>query len=688
TKVGGSTLSSHSVLAAHLTYISSQEVYVNLGSVPGGEVFLPKKNGGIVSSMSVTLFALPVNYSRVYLDVDLDQGGRLERHTLELRLKDSGSWLTFDPYKKYDIRVGAGKDWNVELNAADKSFPYTGGTGTINITSRKTYYSQSESLPWKVEGYCTTGPDGAFTDPKPDWLTLSKTDGSNITDLTSSSGLNVSVSAQTLTTTHDAHTIALRAKSEVGEQSDPIDLSKVPIGTSPNPLFSIDNGASASTYAGNPMNTANCYVVTRPGWYKIPVVYGNAIKNGNDNTSAYTSSKSGNNVLQNFIRHDKQPIIAPWIKDNGTNFLDNSVAELLWQDQPNLVKNIQLQSDKQYIVFHVSQLTIHEGNAVIALKENNNPNANNFWSWHIWVTASNMKTINVKNNKDKAPSRPGQDNFNFLSENLGSCYDGYVTGYPESKVWVKVSNGRQTNVIKITRLAGPTTTSTKYNNPYYQWGRKDPMLPSAGPASNQNKVWYDNAGRIQSFFFQTAIWSSNGGAGQAKAEIAETIKYPHTFNTSVSMDYLYYNLWDTKCNEISNSDISTARFESTTKSVYDPCPPGFCLPPNGAFTGFTITGKDSYTSSDWNVSGSFDKGWHFRTVLKDESGGETIFFPASGYRYYSTGALFGVGEFGYFVSSVPQDTNYGCILVFLPFSVSPLDRCARSFGHALRPVKE
>ena len=44
------------------------------------------------------------------------------------------------------------------------------------------------------------------------------------------------------------------------------------------------------------MNTANCYVVTHPGYYKFPLVYGNAIKNGATNAIAYGSSTFVNHL--------------------------------------------------------------------------------------------------------------------------------------------------------------------------------------------------------------------------------------------------------------------------------------------------------------------------------------------------------------------------------------------------------
>ncbi|MGP1393638.1 MAG: hypothetical protein ACTTK1_06715, partial [Candidatus Cryptobacteroides sp.] len=288
--------------------------------------------------------------------------------------------------------------------------------------------------------------------------------------------------------------------------------------------------------------------------------------------------------------------------------------------------------------------------------------------------------------KAKAPtSKPGQDNFDFLSENLGACYDGDLETYPESNVWVKISNGRKTEVIKITRFC--SISASKYNHTFYQWGRKDPMLPSDGTTSNKNKVWYDKSG-VQSYFLPNAYWPSNGSASQANAEIANTIKNPRMYNYAYSMDGRYYNLWDSSCNETGGyNNITTARFLPVTKSVYDPCPPGFCLPPNGAFTGFTESGNNSSNSSELNVSGSFNKGWHFRTVLKGESGSETIFFPVSGDRG-GNGSLFTVGLLGLYWSSVPHTMTAGCYLYLSSGYVHPLYVKFCVGGYALRPVKE
>lgn len=101
--------------------------------------------------------------------------------------------------------------------------------------------------------------------------------------------------------------------------------------------------------------------------------------------------------------------------------------------------------------------------------------------------------------------------------------------------------------------------------------------------------------------------------------------------------------------------------------------------------------KLTYTSypSKFNVFGIFNKGWHFRTVLKDELGSETIFFHALCYRNCYNGVLFNDGNRGDYWSSVSYyDTRYGCQLYFSSGSVYPLDFRSRSFGFVVRPVAE
>ena len=188
------------------------------------------------------------------------------------------------------------------------------------------------------------------------------------------------------------------------------------------------------------MNTANCYVVTRPGWYQIPVYYGNSIKNNIKNLDSYRPSGSGSHFLTPFVDHDGNDIIAEGIRHQVQ--LNNAVPKLVWQDFPLLIQDMEFEKHGLiYLIFHVSKKTIHEGNAIIALKES--ASGEIVWSWHIWVYGGDdLRLINVKNNRGKLGGKPGNDSFNFLSENLGACYDsGESVSFSEGKVWVKFSNG-------------------------------------------------------------------------------------------------------------------------------------------------------------------------------------------------------------------------------------------------------
>ncbi len=62
------------------------------------------------------------------------------------------------------------------------------------------------------------------------------------------------------------------------------------------------------------MWTANCYMIQKAGKYKLPLVYGNAIKNGADNTTAYKpGGTTSANYCANFVNHANKAISAPWI---------------------------------------------------------------------------------------------------------------------------------------------------------------------------------------------------------------------------------------------------------------------------------------------------------------------------------------------------------------------------------------
>ena len=93
------------------------------------------------------------------------------------------------------------------------------------------------------------------------------------------------------------------------------------------------------------MSTANCYMVHTAGDYKLPLVYGNAIKDGAANTAAYTGVSG---QLETFHNHAGKAITDPWIKNNkdeSDNDIVVSTAELLWQDAEGLITDVGIIGD-------------------------------------------------------------------------------------------------------------------------------------------------------------------------------------------------------------------------------------------------------------------------------------------------------------------------------------------------------
>ncbi len=187
--------------------------------------------------------------------------------------------------------------------------------------------------------------------------------------------------------------------------------------------------------------TANCYMVHTAGDYKLPLVYGNAIKAGETNAAAYTGVTGNSNATATFPRHDGNAITAPWIKDNGITVTS---AELLWQDADGLITAVGIDGD--YLTLTVgTDAATQEGNAVVAAKD---ADGTIVWSWHIWVTTETFADNTL------TTIATGEHNYKVTPVNLG---------------WV------------------PTSTDGKQGyNTYYQWGRKDPFK-GMGTVSSERK---------------------------------------------------------------------------------------------------------------------------------------------------------------------------------------------------------
>ena len=534
-------------------------------------------------------------------------------------------------------------NWTYELSVnMPGDFTYSGGTQQYSVTSYK-HNSRGDKQPaqWKAQFSEYGGP---WIDTPPTWLTGFTASGAGGETPQS---YNATVGAQ-IGTSSDPHAQKLRNNPSQGSVINHYNLANQTDGSS------------------TVQNTANCYVVSAPGYYCFPLVYGNAIKNGTTNTSAYTSNKTGSNILKTFINHTGNPITSPYIKENSGCV--PAKAELLWQDAPGLISNVQYNNSQMqlfvnpenYISFQVNALTIRQGNAVIAIKDAGD---NVLWSWHIWVTDENIgQTIEVTNHQSQK--------YKFMPVNLGWC-DGRTNTYAERSCKVKFTAGDASKEVIIKQVSASITTGG--NHPYYEWGRKDPFPPS-NVLANTNKIWYDKDGNAHTESPQTENLSTG------IACIKNYILKPDVMNRQFSGDNTYANLWS------ADNNVYTANDENVIKTIYDPSPVGFKLPASNAFTGFTTTGE--YVSTLSQINGEWDsslKGWNFYT---DSSKNKTIFFPASGYRFYSHGGALLVGSYGYCWSAVPRYRYSGRHLYFTSSEVDPLFSSDRPCAFGVRSSQE
>ena len=504
---------------------------------------------------------------------------------------------------------------------------------------------QQQAVAWKVVGYDANN-DGNFSmAEKPAWLTsLSKTEGTGGT----------AADQGTATLTKDVTDLLAKRNKALKEATA--------LGTATPYDLSTKGGSVARS-------TANSYVISAPGHYRIPLVYGNAIENGSTNANSYTSHAAAGNsyVLYNFKDHNNQNITDPWIeKTNGAANNGVDGAEVVWADAANLVHSPSIVHDggEGFLDFTVSASDIQSGNAVVAVKKG----GTTVWSWHLWFAPKDaLDKIPVTNYQGKV--------YNFTKETLGwkptqwsgSTYDKART--VKVKVVQTIKNGgvAQETVINITQNPGNVK---KGATTLYQFGRKDafPGVDASELAAN-------------SHFTQSA---------GDNMSIMNGIQHPDNFYTWGSSwystpptGYSYYNLWSAENTATGFND------NSVVKTVYDPCPVGFKMPASNAFTGFTANGQNGGTmnvdgTSDWQTYQN-NFGHNFWTSSSKTA---TINFPASGYRYYDDGSIGPVGGSGYYWSAVPSDTHYGFYLNFYSGGVYPLLSYNRACGFAARPVSE
>lgn len=486
----------------------------------------------------------------------------------------------------------------------------------------------------------------------------------------------------------DAIRQTLRSRSFEGSWDWPLNLSD-----------RYDDGSySAGSYI---RETANCYIVYKPGWYKFPLVMGNGMKWHGYNTPAYSYygyRPYPERTLNAFLDYQDNEIYNPVLQNP-------SVATILWADRQNLISTYNLYQENGiwWIRFLVSRDNIDQGNVVFAAMDYVWDSSANMmvyrvmWSWHIWITdyIPGQGDLNVSSHSGK--------NYTFMPLNLGWTELGSTDVAEESTLYVQLEteNGVEVGTFAVRKAAGTVAQNYLGRGPTYQWGRKDPIIPGFG------KEDYDDISGLVTLLPQyvkqegheyvIAGWIEDG---YPLLTLGQSIQLPHVVRQNRAggdwCSVYWINRWNASQYGTVGHDFYPGEDYSVVKTIYDPSPAGYHVPQAMAFSGLTKSGGEETSLDQLNLDPDDQttpafRGYRFKTG--DNSG--IIDFPIAGYRHYQgdyPAQFIRSGGMTYYWSAEMYNQVGGAYSLYMvdtrDVKVSPLRTTYASLAAYVRPVKE
>lgn len=241
------------------------------------------------------------------------------------------------------------------------------------------------------------------------------------------------------------------------------------------------------------------------------------------------------------------------VKGNSSKTLSPSSAEVLWESDNSTESPAEgsIVSDVSYD--ENGYVTFRAtGKVGNALLAVRDDTGDILWSWHIWIPATKIQTARYS-----AMSKGG-----LMDRNLGALATG--KGNPLSCGFI------------------------------YQWGRKDPFPGPSGHSTN-NIEMVTNGKEENGGMFKKVPYTSGMG-------VQYSISHP--------AEFIYSNSDEGDWNDVKDNSL----WSRTSKSIYDPCPPGFRVMDSGIFndvpyeihgTGLVMDGIHWYPFNGvrWNSDG-------------------------------------------------------------------------------------
>lgn len=317
--------------------------------------------------------------------------------------------------------------------------------------------------------------------------------------------------------------------------------------------------------------------------------------------------------------------------------IDPVSAVLIWQDSVGLIEEVGLSEEGDMVLFAVAE-PFAGGNALIAVLDSDGAI---LWSWHIWMPKDNVAELKTS------------AGYTIMSMNLGA---------------VTAQRGSQGTFGTL-----------------YQWGRKDPLPGSPVLTGNTNTMpvtVYDMDGKEVTI--NHTDWGSTADNTLTFAIQNPTVCISNYAQYNASKDWLADGtgidaLWG---NPDGNVKENNDYINKGVKSIYDPCPVGWRVPPADVFRSFTDSGGYAWDLSSFDavdVDGDgeltisdYDYGWE---MWLDRDNEVSSYFPAAARYDGSYAMLMGSvsGQWGSYWGNTTYDSEYmkGYGFSVLSFQVVP-----------------
>ncbi len=374
--------------------------------------------------------------------------------------------------------------------------------------------------------------------------------------------------------------------------------------------------------------TANSYIVSKEGYYKFKAtVRGNGV--------GALFPLGGDHMA--FINDDLTLNIAPakvdvlwWQGDfaaTGANALLGNPTDPQNFMCINLL-NGGVPDSEGYVTFYIDKF--YKGNTVLAAYDGANTI---LWTWHIWLTDT--------------PSDVASGKYSLMDRFLGATY--------------------APNITATINFASDNQRLATYGF-YYQWGRKDPFIGpptynSGSPTNLSSSRWWVKNGT--SWDERTAISTSQANSVNSSASNPMTFYYSGSIQGATNSGWYPPSFSDAYANvvmwgyAVANWAIQGQTF---SKTMHDPCPPGYRTPFHYAWDGEIpglYTGETyryiPYNEAEGNITlANNESSFTTNGIVLNKGNFAKNWYPFTGFRAPGTGRCTEVGTAGLMSTGMPM----------------------------------